>query len=106
MRSVFNTTERGEANERLAKLVEKDQRLAPKLAEWMEANVSESLAVFALPEPHRQRLRTTNSIERYNSELRRRRTRRHAVPERGFPRPPLAADGRRVSEDWETGRIY
>jgi len=40
------------------------QRPAPKLAEWREANVPESLAVFALPEPQRRRLRTTNAIER------------------------------------------
>jgi hypothetical protein len=39
---------------------------APKLAEWMEANVPEGLTVFALPEPHRRRLRTTNALERLN----------------------------------------
>ena len=72
LRSVFNSTERAEAEERLAKLVEKYQRPAPKLAEWMEANVPEGLAVFALPEPHRRRMRTTNALERLNRELHRR----------------------------------
>ena len=64
LRSVFNTSERGEADERLAKLVEKYRRPAPKLAEWMEANVPQGLAFFAVPEPHRRRLRTTNALER------------------------------------------
>jgi transposase-like protein len=72
LRSVLNTSERGEANERLAKLVEKYRRPAPKLAEWMEANVPEGLTLFALPEPHRRRLRTTNALERLNRELHRR----------------------------------
>ena len=72
LRSAFNAADRGEANERLAKLVEKYRRPAPKLAEWMEANVPEGLAVFALPEPHRRRLRTTNALERFNRELYRR----------------------------------
>jgi transposase-like protein len=38
----------------------------------MEANVPEGLAVFALPQPHRRRLRTTNAIAWPNRELRRR----------------------------------
>ena len=52
LRSVFHSTDRAEADERLAKLVDKYRRPAPKLAEWMETNVPEGPAVFALPEPH------------------------------------------------------
>ncbi len=37
-----------------------------------DANVPEGLAVFALPEPHRRRLRTTNALERLNRFYRRR----------------------------------
>jgi transposase-like protein len=72
LRSAVNTAERGEAEERLAKRVEKYERPAPKLAEWMETNVPEGFAVFALPESHRRRLRTTNAIERLNREPHRR----------------------------------
>lgn len=38
VRSVFNTADRGEAKERLAKLVEKARRPAPQRAQWREAN--------------------------------------------------------------------
>jgi len=72
------------AEERLAELVENYQRPAPKLAEWMEANVP----------------------ERLDSELRRRT--RVATP---FPNEAslfriVSALAAEISEDWETGRIY
>ncbi len=52
--------------------MKKYRATAPKLAEWLEANVPEGLAVFALPPAHRRRLRTINMLERLNKELKRR----------------------------------
>lgn len=106
LRSVFNTADRGEANERLAKLVEKYRRPAPKLAEWMEANVPEGLAVFALPEPHRRRLRTTNALERLNREFARRTRVATLFPNEASLLRLASAMAAEISEDWETGRIY
>jgi len=106
LRSVFNTSERGEADERLAKLVEKYRRPAPKLAEWMEANVPEGLAVFALPEPHRRRLRTTNALERLNRELHRRTRVATLFPNEASLLRLVSAMAAEISEEWETGRIY
>ena len=48
------------------------QRPAPQLAAWLEENVPEALAVLRLPAAHRQRLRTTNGLERLNKEIKRR----------------------------------
>jgi putative transposase len=106
LRSVFNTAERGEADERLAKVVEKYRRPAPKLAEWMEANVPEGLAVFALPEPHRRRLRTTNALERLNRELHRRTRVASLFPNEASLLRLVSAMAAEISEEWETGRIY
>ena len=106
LRSVFNTAERGEADERLAKLVDKYRRPAPKLAEWMEANVPEGLAVFALPEPHRRRLRTTNALERLNRELHRRTRVATLFPNEASLLRLVSAMAAEISEEWETGRIY
>lgn len=69
---MFNAGDAAEAKERVAKLVEKYRRPAPKLADWIEANLHEGLTVFTLPEAHRRRLRTVNGLERLNGELRRR----------------------------------
>ena len=43
-----------------------------KLVEWVENNVQETLAVYRLPVQHRQRMKSTNMLERYNEEIRRR----------------------------------
>jgi putative transposase len=106
LRSVLHTSERGEADERLAKLVDKYRRPAPKLAEWMETNVAEGLAVFALPEPHRRRLRTTNALERLNRELHRRTRVATLFPNEASLLRLVSAMAAEISEEWETGRIY
>ena len=106
LRSVFHTADRGEADERLAKLVEKYRRPAPKLADWIEANVPEGLAVFALPEPHRRRLRTTNALERLNRELHRRTRVATLFPNEASLLRLVSAMAAEISEEWETGRVY
>ncbi len=45
---------------------------APKVATLLEEHGEEILGVYALPEPHRNRMRTTNMLERQNQELKRR----------------------------------
>jgi transposase-like protein len=45
---------------------------APKTAALLEEHGEEILGVYALPEPHRKRMRTTNMLERQNQELKRR----------------------------------
>ena len=71
LRSVFNALDRTEADRLLGRMVEKYARPAPKLAEWLEANVPEGLTVFAFPAKHRRRLRTNNVPERLNREIKR-----------------------------------
>ena len=47
LRGVFNASDRREADERLAKLVTKYQKTAPKLAAWLETNVPEGLTAVS-----------------------------------------------------------
>ena len=72
IRSVFNAPDRLSAEARLQAIVAEYQKSAPRLAAWTEANLPEGLSVFALPESHRRLLRTTNSLERANKEVKRR----------------------------------
>jgi transposase-like protein len=72
VRSVFNAADLPEAQRRLKTVAEKYQASAPQLAAWLEVNVPESLTVLKLPEKHRKKLRTTNSLERLNKEIKRR----------------------------------
>jgi transposase-like protein len=106
LRSVFNATDRAEAEERIQKLVEKYRRPAPRLAEWIEANLHEGLTVFALPEPHRRRLRTVNGLERVNRELHRRTRVATLFPNEASLLRLVSAMAAEISEEWETGRVY
>ena len=45
---------------------------APKAVDILEQGFDDATAVLILPERYRKRLRTTNSIERLNEEIRRR----------------------------------
>ena len=95
LRSVFNTAERGEADERLAKLVEKYRRPAPEArrvdgGERARGPRRLRAARAASPAPaHDERARTAQP--RAASA----HARRHAVPERSFAPPPRLGDGRR-----------
>ncbi len=69
---MFDAPDRTEAQRQLEIAVKRYQASAPKLAGWLEQNLPEGLAVFALPSSHRRRLRTINMLERLNKELKRR----------------------------------
>jgi len=74
LREIFNAKDLLSSEERLQKCVEKYSKPAPRLAEWIEENIPEGLAVFALPGKHRKRMRTTNMLERLHEEIKRRTT--------------------------------
>jgi len=50
-------------------LVEKYKNIYPKLSEKLEEETEESLACFYFPASHRRRIRTSNSLERLNEEI-------------------------------------
>jgi len=72
IRSVFNCADRPAAERRLKEIVALYATSAPKLSAWMETNLPQGFAVFALPLAQQLRLRTSNALERVNQELRRR----------------------------------
>ena len=72
MRSVTEAPTREAAVAALRTAVVELQKKAPKTAMLLEEPGEEILGVYALPEPHRKRMRTTNMLERQNQELKRR----------------------------------
>ena len=73
LRAVWNAGSLAKAEAALAELVATYRDTAPNLAAWLEENVPEGLAAFALPEHHRRRMRTSNPMERaVQQELKRR----------------------------------
>lgn len=43
-----------------------------QLVTWVEAHIEETFSVYRLPRCHRRRMKSTNMLERYNEEIRRR----------------------------------
>jgi len=60
------------ARKRLYEAVEVLTDSHPKVAELLDDHGEEMLAVYALPEQHRKRMKSTNMLERFNQELKRR----------------------------------
>ena len=106
LRAVFDAPDRPEAERQLEIAVKKYRATAPKLAEWLEANMPEGLAVFALPASHRRRLRTINMLERLNKELKRRTRVAGLFPNEASALRLVSAVAMEISEEWETNRKY
>ncbi len=79
LRIIWNAPTLKAAEITLVELVRAYQSIAPKLAEWLEKNVPEGLAVFSLPENHRRRMRTSNPMERAVQQEIKRRTQKVRV---------------------------
>ena len=77
-----------------------------RASQWMEENIPEGLTVFAFPVEHRRFVRTTNSLERVNKEIRR-RTRVVGVFSNGASCLRLvSALFMEISEEWQIGKHY
>ncbi|MCH9689722.1 MAG: IS256 family transposase [Gammaproteobacteria bacterium] len=69
---VLQAPDMKEARRRLDDFIERFEKKAPKAVACLEEAFEDAMAVIALPEKYRKRLRTTNMQERLNEEIRRR----------------------------------
>jgi len=69
---IFQAADMDEAKRRLSEFAERFKKKAPKAVACMEEGFNDAMAVMALPEKYRRRLRSTNMQERLNEEIRRR----------------------------------
>jgi len=106
IRTVFDCPDRHSAQLRLREIVTQYSASAPKLAAWMEENLPQGLAIFALPAAHQRRMRTTNALERVNMELKRRTRVAGLFPNEASLLRLTTAILAETSDEWETGRIY
>jgi putative transposase len=88
-------------------LADRWRKSHPKIAEHLEEHIEECLSCLAFPESHRRRIRTTNSLERPNQEIKGRTTRVVRVfPNREACLRLVSALAIEQSEEWVTGRRY
>ena len=108
LRAVWNAHDLQAAEAELRRLVDSYAEKAPKLARWLETNVPEGLAVFALPEHHRRRMRTSNPIERaVQQEIKRRTLKVRVFPNEDSLLRLITAVLVEIDEEWATtDRVY
>jgi transposase-like protein len=106
MADILSAPNRDEAQRLLNLAVDKYRSKAPRLSSWMEENLPEGFTVFVLPYAMRQRLRTTNMLERLNREIKRRTRVASLFPNEASLLRLVSAILMETSEEWETSRKY
>jgi transposase-like protein len=106
IRTIFNAPDRETAQVFLNKAVEKYAPMAPRLADWMEANIPEGFTVFSFPKVHQRRLRTSNGLERLSQEIKRRTRVVRVFPNEKACMRLISAILMEIGEEWEYGRLY
>jgi putative transposase len=106
LKAVFTAPSLAWARRSAEGVVERWGESHPKVAQWFEESLEASLACFAFPEGHRRRIRSTNGLERFNQELKRRTRVVRIFPNREACLRLVTALCVEQSEEWLSGRVY
>jgi len=106
IRSMFNAPDRKTAEAFLQEAIQKYALSAPQLSAWLEENLSEGFTFFNFPLEHRKSIRTTNSLERVNKEIRRRTRVVGVFPNEVSCLRLISALLMEMSEEWQIGKHY
>ena len=72
LRWLYDRRDLVEANRDLAAWLARWQAKYPKLTDWVEDHIGETLTFYRLPRQHHKHMKSTNMLERLNEEIRRR----------------------------------
>jgi putative transposase len=106
IRSMFNAPDRKIAEAFLQVAIQKYAVSAPRLSAWLEDNLAEGFTVFDFPLEHRRSIRTTNSLERVNKEIRRRTRVVGVFPNEASCLRLVSALLMEISEEWQICKRY
>jgi putative transposase len=106
LKSIFNAPQKGDAIELKKRAIAHWQEMAPEWCEWLDDNLEEGLTAFQYPKSHRQRIRTTNGLERLNREIARRTKVAALFPNKESCLRLVTALLEEIHEDWMAGKMY
>jgi len=106
VRALLNAPDPKTARLLLSQTLEYFEEKAPKAMRILETGFDDVTAVLSLPEKYRKRLRTTNSVERLNEEIRRRERVIRIFPNRQSVIRLLGVLLMEQDEKWASGRKY
>ncbi len=104
LRWMFERRDAGEARRDLGAWLQKWGQKYPKLCAWAEANVEETWAFYRMPKEHHKHLKSTNVLERFNQELKRRTLLVRVFPNEASCLRLARALAAEIHEDWLEAR--
>ena len=106
IQAILHAPDMGTARMLLMRVLEEYEEKAPKAMRILEEGFDDAVAILSLPEKYRKRLRTTNSVERLNEEIRRRERVIRIFPSRESAVRLLGAVLLEIDNKWAGGRKY
>lgn len=104
--SIMNAPDAKTARLLFEQFSESYQDTLPKVVSVLENGFDDVTAVLCLPEKYRKRLRTTNSVERLNEEVRRRERVIRIFPNRESVIRLVGSLLMELDEKWASGKKY
>ena len=106
LRWIYERRNVEEARRDLAAWLTKWEARYPKLCDWAEHNIEETLTFYRLPQEHHKHLKSTNMLERINQELKRRTLVVRIFPNAASCLRLIRALAVEIHEDWVEATRY
>jgi len=106
LNEIYNAPKQEIAQSLRDEMLDTYSQAAPKAMETLEQGFDDIMAVMHLPKKYRKRLRTSNSIERLNQEIRRRERVIRIFPNEASLIRLIGALLMEQDEKWTTGKRY
>jgi transposase-like protein len=106
LRWMYERRDLEEARRDLKAWLEKWAAKYPKLCEWVEANIEETWTYYRLPLAHHKHLKSTNLLERFNQEIKRRTLVVRIFPNEASCLRLIRAIAAETHEEWMEGSRY
>ena len=106
LRWLYDRRDLAEAQKDLAQWLERWATKYPKLCEWVEENIGETLTFYQLPLQHHKHMKSTNMLERFNEEIKRRTRVVRIFPNEASCLRLIRALAAETHEDWLEASRY
>jgi putative transposase len=106
LRWLYDRRDLDEAERDLAAWLARWQTTHPKLTDWVEETIAETLSFYRLPHQHHKHMRSTNMLERVNEAIRRRTRVVRIFPNPDSCRRLIRALAVETHEGWLEGSRY
>jgi len=106
LRWMYERRDVEEARRDLRQWLEKWGTKYPKLCAWAEANIEETWTFYRLPVAHHKHLKSTNLLERFNQEIKRRTLVVRIFPDEASCLRLIRAVASEQHEEWMEGSRY